>query len=228
MGRIGRGDSRFGAQQGISIPELLVVIALLGFALSAALLITQTSVRASERVRARTDATQHSQHGLARMTRELRQATDVLASESNWIWLNVQRSGQSTPELVVYACNSAETADQRPPEYVGPLYKCERMAASTGLVPEPVVRRVVNTDVFSVDTEAVTGIDRSISLNLSTAPVMRVSGGTRVPPVRFEDTVELRNTRPRPTDDERIDECDTLPWPPAIVDACRAEEQAGA
>jgi prepilin-type N-terminal cleavage/methylation domain-containing protein len=77
-------------QNGFTIPELLVAVAMLGLLLAAVLLIHQGTLQAYVSNSTRTETQQNARFALDRMAREIRQASAVTTAATNSITFTAQ------------------------------------------------------------------------------------------------------------------------------------------
>ena len=117
---------------GWSLIELMLTCVLLIIVMGGTLSLLDTSAKIAPREQERAQAIRDAQVGLARMTRELRQATQVISATASSVSVKVPVSGVS--QTVTYTCTDA----------------CRRIQA--GRPTEIVIARVQNgSTVFTFD-----------------------------------------------------------------------------
>jgi len=121
-------------ERGITLIEVLITAVILNVVLFAILGLLDVSARAVPKDMERAAAIQESQTGLYRMTRELRQAHEIVSGGTHAITVNVFVAG--APTQVTYDCAAPHPTD---PDY----RRCTRQVGAAG-VPELVIDRVVN------------------------------------------------------------------------------------
>lgn len=96
-------------QSGFTLVELLVVTAMLGFVLTAVLALAETSGKLAPQDQERAHVIREAQVGLYQITRELRQAHSVNATNAYSVDFNVLRAGSE--RRVVIDCGQAHPTE---------------------------------------------------------------------------------------------------------------------
>lgn len=189
-------------EAGTTLVELMVVGALLVVVLGAILSLLDTAAHRAPKDQERAHVIREAQVGLARMTRELRQAHQVNGWGPNWMDVNVTiTDGNPATEdnhRVLYECHGA------PYDADNPSYdRCTRKAAPEGqALPasgEPVISGIVNGEVT-------TGASRVFTYDSGNPPLF-VKARVEVPArgtlsdgaehdVVFDDGFYMRNLNP--------------------------------
>jgi hypothetical protein len=158
--------------------ELLVAAPMALILLVATLTVHLSSTRQQERTDVRVHTLIQQRQGLERMTRELREAVDVLPASSvaveATIWSTPAGGGPAVQRRVRYDCTAGA---------------CDRLEGAVGgtLSPSPgaVVTDVVNADVFDFQPDLVNPDYVTITLEVA------VRGAPN--PIALRDGVSLRN-----------------------------------
>jgi len=131
-------------ERGITLIELLITAVILNVVLFAILGLLDMSARAVPKDLARAAAIQESQAGLYRMTRELRQAHQIVGASTHTLTVNVFVGGAAAQ--VTYDCTAPHPTDSS-------YRRCTRKVGTAA--PELVIDRVVNGSsrpVFEYDS----------------------------------------------------------------------------
>jgi len=131
-------------ERGITLIEVLVTAVILNVVLFAILGLLDVSARAVPKDMERAAAIQESQAGLYRMTRELRQAHEIVSGSTHALTVNVLVGG--APTQVTYDCTA-------PHPSVSSYRRCTRRVGAAA--PVLVIDRVVNGSarpVFEYDS----------------------------------------------------------------------------
>jgi prepilin-type N-terminal cleavage/methylation domain-containing protein len=132
-------------ESGFTLLEVTITAALLGIVIVAILAIADTGQNLAPKDRERAHAIRDAQTGLHEMTRELRQAQQVLAADSSSMTVRVLVDGATTE--VTYSCDE-------PHPSVSEYTRCVRTGGGTRMV----VDRVQNGDsVFEYTRNATSG-----------------------------------------------------------------------
>ncbi len=153
-------------QAGFALIELMVVGLILVMVMGATVTLLEAGTRAEARSQEFAAAIADAQAGLARMVREIRQASSVTATTPNSIDFVVTLAG--TPQRVFYECDVS---------HVGTTYnECVRLSAAAGAAlpalstGAPLIPRIANGTAahpvfaFSPDAIAPTYVDARVEL----------------------------------------------------------------
>ena len=122
------------AEGGFTLIEVMISASILAVVLLAILALLDTSARIAPQDQERGHAIQESQTGLYRMTRELRQAHQVVSGDADTLVVRVLPRGSATEVTVTWDCGTAHPTDPG-------LRRCTR---TVGGSQEVVIDRVVN------------------------------------------------------------------------------------
>ena len=130
-----RGDKAVTREDGFTLIELMISASILTVVLLAILALLDTSARIAPQDQERAHAIQDSQAGLDRMTRELRQAHEVVSGDADTITVRVLPRGATAPATITWDCGAAHPTESS-------MRRCTRtVGAGTA---ELVIDRVVN------------------------------------------------------------------------------------
>lgn len=164
-------------ENGQTVVELIVVSTLLMILTAATLMVLHSITSAEHTQQARSVALDEMRSALARMTRDIRQATSVdAASARGRLVMQTRVSGAAA--TVVY-----EVAD-------GVL---ERTVGSAGT--EPLVRRVSATDVFCYDPPTCSAVTPTTEPTVIEVLLSVTPADPRAEPIALTTDVTLRNVR---------------------------------
>ena len=130
-------------ESGWSVIELMLVAVLLAIVLGGTLNLLDTTAKIAPQEQERAHAVREAQVGLARMTRELRQAVRVNASANPALIISVDTPVAGVRRTVTYDCTGTSPT-------VATTKACRR-SQSGGLQNEVVIDRVTNSTVFTAD-----------------------------------------------------------------------------
>jgi prepilin-type N-terminal cleavage/methylation domain-containing protein len=122
-------------EAGFTLIELMISASILAVVLLAILALLDTSARIAPQDQERAHAIEESQAGLYRMTRELRQAHEVVSGDADTITVRVLPRGATTPITVTWECAAAHPTDST-------MRRCTRTTGAGAT--EVVIDRVVN------------------------------------------------------------------------------------
>jgi hypothetical protein len=184
--------------------ELLVVIPISLIVITVVMMLYLVSARSEKRTFYRTESTVHAKNGLARMTRELRQAKSVTSTGgSNVTAHNVCNGYQcSTLHTTTYsctqdACTRLSCTSSAPPTECTPSGTAVPVVGGT---LNPDVKVVNDQDVFALYSRDPTGalvLDplsaTYVTIRLKVG-VKNVTAGDAKSPIVYEDGFDLPNT----------------------------------
>jgi prepilin-type N-terminal cleavage/methylation domain-containing protein len=189
-------------EDGYSLIELMAGLAIFTVVIGATLSLLEAGVKAAPKEQERANAIRESQAGVHRMSRELRQATKILSTNSHWVEFearlqnNDPATSGSEPyrdRHILYSCG-----DQNPG-------RCVRYETAKGQVlpatGSTVVPRVLNWNVAAdsprrvftfPDGDAIAPESVNLRIEVPSAGERPAGGGYRHA-VTLEDGVTLRN-----------------------------------
>jgi prepilin-type N-terminal cleavage/methylation domain-containing protein len=187
-----RTPLRAADEAGFTLIELLVAMALAVGVFGAILSMLATSQRVEARDTEWALTLQKGRVGLARMAREIRQASKVETAEASTIGFKATIGG--TEYLIKYECGLIET---------GTKYKCVRFAAKAGeslpTTGTPIVRGLINgTEIFKyfkqnvVNTTAPTYVTLKLELPAS-GSLKQVNSSAYKDHIVLTDAAYMRN-----------------------------------
>jgi len=206
MGRFRAAIRRVrGDQAGISLIEVMVSMTLMTIVMGAILALLDSSARSAPREKERSDAIREVQVGLHRMTRELRQATNILGTNPRWILFQarLQNTDPATSASQPYRDRQIllSCGDHNPG-------RCARYEAAPGdqlpTTGETLISRVSNWNatetgrrVFDYPPAEPGGpapiSPASINIRIEVPSAGERAGGGYRYPLTFEDGVTVRN-----------------------------------
>lgn len=187
---------RWRGQEGFTLPELLVVMAILPIALVTLLSALDTTAQIAPRSIEHSAAVGEAGTGMSRAIREIRKTYRVVGTTPNSLTFLTETGGATTQ--VNISCGITSTAvDQGG----APLRRCVRTTAAAGAaLPAPgagsiLIDRVVNgTDADPVFQYAPNAIAPTyVRMLVKVPPQGEGNKGTRTEPIIIEDGTLLRN-----------------------------------